>query len=69
MNEHNTLILLNELSGKINNLVDMSKYDLQLLEKHSGGLNRKYPRYCPNFSIGKVTDLIKCIEGQALPFA
>lgn len=36
----------------------MFQYDLQLLEKHSGGLNRKYPRYCPNFSIGEVTDLI-----------
>ncbi|MGM9370875.1 hypothetical protein ACTAZN_01635 [Legionella pneumophila] len=39
-------------------IVDMFQYDLQLLEKHSGGLNRKYPRYCPNFSIGEVTDLI-----------
>ncbi|KTD56746.1 hypothetical protein Lsan_2906 [Legionella santicrucis] len=40
-------------------VVDMLKYDLQPLEKHSGGLNRKYPRYCPNFSIDKVIDLIK----------
>lgn len=37
---------------------DMLVYDLQLLEKHSGGLNRTYPRYCPNFSIDVVINLI-----------
>ncbi|HFE6594811.1 TPA: hypothetical protein ACIZAC_001923 [Legionella pneumophila] len=37
---------------------DMLEYDLQLLEKHSGGLNRTYPRYCPNFSIDVITNLI-----------
>lgn len=39
-------------------IIEMPDYDLQLLEKHSGGLNRKYPRYCPNFSIGQVEELI-----------
>lgn len=44
-------------------IVDMLKFDLQLLEEHSGGLNRKYPRYCPDFSINEVTDLITdCIN-------
>ncbi len=44
-------------------IVDMLQYNLQLLEKNSGGLNRKYPRYCPNFSIEKVTNLItNCIN-------
>ncbi|MGQ3892350.1 hypothetical protein [Legionella sp. CNM-4043-24] len=43
--------------------VDMLNFDLQLLEKHSGGLNREYPRYCPNFSIAEVIDLItNCIN-------
>ncbi|MBA3535415.1 MAG: hypothetical protein H0T84_02215 [Tatlockia sp.] len=37
---------------------DMLKYDLKLLDKHSGGLNRIYPRYCPDFSIEVVTNLI-----------
>ena len=40
-------------------IIDMLDYDLQLLEKHSGGLNRKYPRYCPDFSIDDVTNLIE----------
>lgn len=33
---------------------DMSHYDLKLLEARSYGLNRTYPRYCPNFSITEV---------------
>lgn len=37
---------------------DMKEYDLNLLEKHSGGLNRTYPRYCPNFSVDAITQLI-----------
>ncbi len=37
---------------------DMLEYDLQLLEKHSGGLNRTYPRCCPDFSIDVITNLI-----------
>lgn len=40
-------------------IVEMLEYNLALLEKHSGGLNRKYPRYCPDFSITVVTDLIE----------
>ncbi len=40
-------------------IIDMKNYDLEPLEKHSGGLNRKYPRYCSDFSMEFVTDLIK----------
>ncbi len=40
-------------------LIDMHEYDLAALEKNSGGLNRKYPRYCPNFSIETTTNLVK----------
>lgn len=37
---------------------DMEEYDEELLEKYSYGLNRKYPRYCPDFSIDVVKKLI-----------
>lgn len=37
---------------------DMKKYDLDILEKRSYGLNRDYPRYCPNFSSEAVKGLI-----------
>lgn len=37
---------------------DMYIYDLKALEKHSGGLDRKYPRYCPDFKIEEVNALI-----------
>jgi len=40
-------------------IIDMKDYDLQTLEKHAGGLTRKYPRYCPDFSMDIVTDLIR----------
>lgn len=40
-------------------IVDMVEYDVELLEKHSYGLNRTFPRYCPDFSIEVVSDLIK----------
>ena len=44
-------------------IIDMLDYNLQLLEKHSGGLNRKYPRYCPDFSLDVVTNLIEnCLD-------
>lgn len=39
-------------------IIDMKSFDLETLEKHSGGLNRIYPRYCPSFSIDVVEDLI-----------
>jgi hypothetical protein len=38
---------------------DMIEYDIELLEKRSHGLNRKYPRYCPDFSIDIITNLIR----------
>jgi hypothetical protein len=38
---------------------DMVEYDRELLEKRSHGLNRKYPRYCPDFSIDIITNLIQ----------
>lgn len=40
-------------------IVDMLNYDIERLKKNSYGLNRKYPRYCPHFSMEVVTDLIK----------
>ncbi len=40
-------------------IVNMVDYDIDRLEKYSYGLNRKYPRYCPDFSMEVVTDLIK----------
>lgn len=41
------------------NIEDMDEYDLDLLDKRSFGLDRKYPRYCPSFSLGDVTNLIE----------
>jgi hypothetical protein len=40
-------------------IVDMVEYDLNLLEQHSGGLDRNYPRYCPSFSVDTITKIIK----------
>ncbi len=40
-------------------IVDMEEYDLSLLEKNSYGLNRTYPRYCPDFSLEIVTNMIE----------
>lgn len=37
---------------------DMEDFDLAHLEKNSYGLDREYPRYCPNFSINAVEILI-----------
>lgn len=39
-------------------IVDMMEYDIELMEKHSYGLNRTYPRYCPNFSINTIELII-----------
>lgn len=43
---------------KIFEIEDMVDYDLSLLEEYSGGLNRSYPRYCPDFSIDAITRII-----------
>lgn len=40
-------------------LVEMKQYDYDLLDKHSYGLDRTYPRYCPTFSIEAVKALIQ----------
>jgi hypothetical protein len=40
-------------------IVDMLDYDPELLEKRAYGLDREYPRYCPDFSVPKVTSLIE----------
>lgn len=40
-------------------IVDMIEYDIVLLKKYSYGLNRTYPRYCPNFSINTIETIIK----------
>lgn len=37
---------------------DMLIYDAELLEKRSGGLKRTYPRYCPDFSLEVVSNII-----------
>ncbi len=44
-------------SGKFD-IVDMVEYDIGLLEKYSYGLDREYPRYCPNFSINTMEGII-----------
>ncbi len=38
---------------------DMKVYDLKLLEQRSHGLERVYPRYCPNFDITYLRALIE----------
>lgn len=37
---------------------DMLEYDATLLENRSYGLDRQYPRYCPNFSAVHVRQII-----------
>lgn len=46
-----------EYSGKFD-IVDMVEYDIKFLEKNSYGINRIYPRYCPNFSINTIEGII-----------
>lgn len=48
---------------------EMVEYDLELLEKRSYGLDRKYPRYCPDFSIDKITNLIQKYLNKFFCFA
>jgi hypothetical protein len=38
---------------------DMKVYDLKLLDERSHGLERAYPRFCPNFNITELRDLIE----------
>jgi ribosomal protein S18 acetylase RimI-like enzyme len=40
-------------------IVEMMEYDIELLEKNSYGLNRTYPRYCPNFSKNTIETIIR----------
>ena len=40
-------------------IIDMENYDQELLEKMAYGLDREYPRYCPNFSLNNVTAVIE----------
>ncbi len=48
---------------------DMLNYDEQLLEKWSYGLDRTYPRFCPNFNKNTVQKIVSthlsklCLEG------
>ena len=37
----------------------MGNYDLELLEQHAYGLDRKYPRYCPDFNLTHLTSIIE----------
>ena len=39
-------------------IVAMGEYDYQLLDKHSYGLDREYPRYCPDFDLQELTEII-----------
>lgn len=41
------------------NIVDMERFDLDLLEARSYGLDRKYPQYCPTFSKNDVRTIIQ----------
>ena len=38
---------------------DMLNFDINLLEQRAYGLDRNYPRYCPNFSASTVKDIIE----------
>lgn len=38
--------------------VVMGEYNYQLLDKHSYGLDREYPRYCPDFDLQELTEII-----------
>lgn len=40
-------------------LEGMVKYDDKLMEERSYGLNRKYSRYCPSFSLSEVENIIR----------
>lgn len=39
-------------------IVVMGEYNYQLLDKHSYGLDREYPRYCPDFGLQELTEII-----------
>lgn len=39
-------------------IVVMGEYNYQLLDKHSYGLDREYPRYCPDFDLQELTEII-----------
>lgn len=43
---------------KVLDVVVMSEYNYQLLDKHSYGLDREYPRYCPDFDLQELTEII-----------
>lgn len=38
---------------------DMLTFDINLLEQRSYGMDRAYPRYCPDFSVTAVKDIIE----------
>lgn len=40
-------------------LLDMRDYDEVILNQYANGLDRRYPRYCPNFSLEETASLIK----------
>lgn len=42
-------------------VVVMNEYNYQLLDKHSYGLDREYPIYCPDFDLKKLTEIINRI--------
>lgn len=48
---------------------DMKIYDYQLLDKRAYGLERTYPRFCPNFDLDKLKDLIVQYLDKATQYA
>lgn len=46
---------------------DMKGYDYQLLDQRTYGLNRTYPRFCPNFNLDELTALIVKYLDRAVP--
>lgn len=37
----------------------MDNYNFDILDQHSYGLDRKYPRYCPNFNVTELTSIVE----------
>ncbi len=49
---------LNSYDREKSELVIMHEYDLDVLNEYSYGLERRYPRYCPDFSQDMIGDVI-----------
>lgn len=40
-------------------ILDMVNYDIDILDKYAHGLDRRYPKYCPEFDLNTVTMLLE----------